>query len=214
MSDPRTEGAARLRRLWVIAVVRAASSEEALRIGNALVAGGVRAVEVTTSTPGFDRAIRALRAAHGDAAFVGAGTLLTEAQSLAALGAGAEFLVSPVLRAGLVPLAADAGVPVLLGAYTPTECLAAHEAGADFVKLFPADTLGPAHVRALRAPMPQLALVPTGGVTPGNVGEWLRAGCAAVGAGSSLVPAELVRAGDWPALAAHAARFAAATAAA
>jgi 2-dehydro-3-deoxyphosphogluconate aldolase/(4S)-4-hydroxy-2-oxoglutarate aldolase len=141
---------------------------------------------------------------------VGAGTLLTESQAGAAVDAGAEFLVSPVLRPELMTVALAAETPILLGAYTPTECQAAHELGADFVKLFPADTLGPSYIRSLRAPLPHLRLVPTGGVTVDNVAEFLAAGCAAVGVGSSLLRNDWIEAGRWAELSALASRFIAA----
>lgn len=210
MGDLRSNRCQRLCEAKIIAVIRAKSADQVPHIAEALVSGGVTGIEVTTSTPEFARAIRETRAALGTSAFVGAGTLMTETQAGAAIDAGAEFLVSPVLRAGLVPVALAADTPLLLGAYTPTECQAAHELGADFVKLFPADTLGPAYVRALRAPMPHLRIVPTGGVTVENIGEFLRAGCVAVGVGSSLLNAGLIEGGQWKELGRLAARFIAA----
>ncbi len=210
MTPNRIHRAGRLVAARIIAVLRARSAEQVPFIAEALVAGGVTAIEVTTSTPEFARAIRETRSALGASAFVGAGTLLSEAQAGAAVDAGAEFLVSPVLRPGLMPLALAAETPILLGAYTPTECQAAHEMGSDFVKLFPADTLGPAYIRSLRAPLPHLRIVPTGGVTVENVGEFLAAGCAAVGVGSSLLRSDWIEAGRWSELTALAARFTAA----
>ena len=199
--------AARLTDPGLIAVIRAPSAELVPALAEALVAGGIRALEITTSTPDFAAAIRATRLALGERALVGAGTILTADDCAAALAAGAEFVVSPVLRPGLVPLAHRAGCPILLGAYTPTEAQAAHEAGADFVKLFPADTLGPAFIRSLLAPLPHLKLVPTGGVTVANAAEFRRAGCAAVGVGGNLLKRELILAQDWPALTRLAAEF-------
>jgi len=210
MSELRQQRCQRLRDAGIIAVLRARSADQVPLIAQALVAGGVTGIEVTTSTPDFARAIRETRRALGNAAFVGAGTLLTEAQAGAAIDAGAEFLVSPVLRPCLIPVALAAETPILLGAYTPTECQAAHEMGADFVKLFPADTLGPAYVRSLRAPLPHLRIVPTGGVTLDNIADFLRAGCAAVGVGSSLLKSEWIDAGNWTAITGLATRFRAA----
>ncbi len=210
MSTPRHLRADRLVSARIVAVLRARSAETVPFIAEALVAGGVTAIEITTSTPDFARAIRETCAALGKSAFVGAGTLLTESQAGAAVDAGAEFLVSPVLRPELMPVALAAETPILLGAYTPTECQAAHELGADFVKLFPADTLGPSYIRSLRAPLPHLRLVPTGGVTVDNVAEFLSAGCAAVGVGSSLLRNDWIEAGRWAELSALASRFIAA----
>ncbi len=197
----------RLTNPGVIAVIRASSAGSVPRLCEALVEGGVLALEVTTSTPDFADAIRAAKAALGDRAIVGAGTILSAEDCHAALDAGAEFIVSPVLRPALVSIAHAAGCPVMLGAYTPTEAQAAHEAGSDFVKLFPADALGVGHIRALRAPLPHLRIVPTGGVTVANAGEFRRVGCAAIGVGGSLVKAELTAAQDWPALSRLAAEF-------
>jgi 2-dehydro-3-deoxyphosphogluconate aldolase/(4S)-4-hydroxy-2-oxoglutarate aldolase len=210
MSTPRRLRADRLISARIVAVLRARSAEAVPLIAEALVAGGVTTIEITTSTPDFARAIRETRAALGTAAFVGAGTLLTKSQAGAAVDAGAEFLVSPVLRPDLMPVALAAETPILLGAYTPTECQTAHELGADFVKLFPADTLGPSYIRSLRAPLPHLRLVPTGGVTVDNVAEFLAAGCAAVGVGSSLLRNDWIEAGRWADLTLLASRFIAA----
>jgi 2-dehydro-3-deoxyphosphogluconate aldolase/(4S)-4-hydroxy-2-oxoglutarate aldolase len=166
----------------------------------AFLAGGVTAVEITTSTPRCTDAIRATRAALGDRVFLGAGTLLHPAQCEEAIAAGAEFAVSPVFRPSLIPVCHAAEVPVLLGAFTPTEAQAVHDSGADFVKLFPAEALGLRFIRGLRAPLPHLRLVPTGGVDASNAGEFRRAGCVAVGVGGSLVKPELLKSRDWPAL--------------
>jgi 2-dehydro-3-deoxyphosphogluconate aldolase/(4S)-4-hydroxy-2-oxoglutarate aldolase len=117
-----------------------------------------------------------------------------------ALDAGAEFVVSPILRPELVPIAHAAGRPIMLGAYTPTEAQRAHEAGADFIKIFPADSLGPAYLKAIRAPLPHLRVVPTGGVDLNTAADFLKAGCAALGVGSSLVSAQILREANWPEL--------------
>ena len=191
---------ARLTDPGIIAVIRAPSAELVPALGEALVAGGITALEITASTPNFAAAIRATKLVLGDRALVGAGTILNGDDCAAALDGGAEFVVSPVLRPALVPQARGAGCPIMLGAYTPTEAQTAYEAGADFVKLFPADTLGPGFIRALLAPLPHLRLVPTGGVTVANAAEFRKAGCAAVGIGGNLLKRELILAQDWPAL--------------
>jgi 2-dehydro-3-deoxyphosphogluconate aldolase/(4S)-4-hydroxy-2-oxoglutarate aldolase len=133
----------------------------------------------------------------GPRALVGVGTVLDAATCRAATDAGARFVVSPICRAELVTAAHAAGCPVMLGAYTPTEAQLAHEAGADFIKIFPADGLGPAYIKALRAPLPHLRIVPTGGVDLETVGPFLKAGCAALGVGSSLVSAQILREKNW-----------------
>jgi 2-dehydro-3-deoxyphosphogluconate aldolase/(4S)-4-hydroxy-2-oxoglutarate aldolase len=159
------------------------------------------------TTPNALTAIREARAKIGERALIGVGTVLDTYTCSRAIEAGAEFIVTPICRTELVPLAHTAGCPIMLGAYTPTEAQLAHEAGADFVKLFPADSLGPPYIKALRAPLPHLRLVPTGGVDLHNVAEFLKAGCAALGIGSSLVSAKILQDADWPELTRRASAF-------
>lgn len=191
----------------IVAVVRALSSAQVVPLSQALLRGGVVAVEITMTTPGAIEAIRTARRVLPPEALVGVGTVLDVATAEAALEAGAEFVVTPVCRTELVQLAHAAGKPVMVGAYTPTEAQRAHEAGADFVKLFPADNLGPGYVKALRAPLPHLRIVPTGGVTLETIGAFFAAGCAAVGAGSALLSPAILKKDDWPALALLAASY-------
>ena len=187
-----------------VAVVRLPDAGRALAVVDALAAGGVTAIELTLTTPGALDLIAALRKAGGDALLVGAGSVLDADTARRAVEAGATYVVSPVFRAEVVAEAHRQGVPAMPGAYTPTEILTAHEAGADVVKVFPADTLGPAYLKGVLAPMPFLRLMPTGGVTPANVGDWLRAGAVAAGLGSALVDAKLVAANDLAAITARA----------
>lgn len=191
----------------IIAVVRAQRADQVIPLAEALIAGGVKAVEVTLTTPDAIAAIRSAREAVGRHALIGVGTVLDAPTCEAALAAGAEFVVTPICRTQLVELAHRAERPIMLGAYTPTEAQLAHEAGADFIKIFPADTLGPGYIKSLRAPLPHLRLVPTGGVDVANVAEFLKAGCAALGVGSSLVSSKILQAADWPALTRKAAEF-------
>ncbi len=204
----------RLLEARIIAVVRSPRRDLVVPLSEALLAGGVTAIEVTTSTPDALNAIREVRTALGDRAMIGVGTVLENITCRGALDAGAEFVVCPVLRGAMVPVCHAAEVPIMLGAYTPTECQVAYEAGSDFVKLFPADTLGPGFVRSLRAPLPHLRLVPTGGVELRNAAEFLEAGCVALGVGSSLVSRDILKAQDWPELTQRAAAFVAAVQAA
>ena len=194
----------------IIAVVRAQKEEQVLPLSEALLAGGVIAIEITMTTPNAIAAIRAARAQLGHRAVVGVGTVLDAGTCRSALEAGAQFVVSPVCRPEFVALAHAADRPIMLGAYTPTEAQTAHEAGADFIKIFPADSLGPAYIKALRAPLPHLRIVPTGGVEVNNVADFLKAGCVALGAGSSLVSAKLLQEADWAELTRRAAQFVAA----
>jgi 2-dehydro-3-deoxyphosphogluconate aldolase/(4S)-4-hydroxy-2-oxoglutarate aldolase len=198
----------------IIAVVRAQSREQVLPLTQALLAGGVQAIEITTSTPDAIEAIREVSKALGERAVIGVGTVLDVEICHAACEAGAEFVVSPVTNPELVPAAHEHDRPVMLGAYTPTEAQIAHEAGSDFVKLFPADDLGPRFIKNLLAPLPHLRLVPTGGITIENAAEFLNAGCAALGIGSALVSQAILANADWPELTCRAEQFVAAAKAA
>lgn len=191
----------------IIAVVRAQSGEQVLPLSEALLEGGVHAIEITMTTPNALAAIRDARQRLGQRALIGVGTVLDLGICRAAIAAGAEFVVTPVCRPEFVPIAHAAERVVMLGAYTPTEAQAAHEAGADFVKIFPAEALGPGYIKALRAPLPHLRIVPTGGVDVHNVADFLKAGCAALGIGSSLVSQKILQAADWPELTRRAAQF-------
>lgn len=184
----------------IIAVVRAQRADQVPWLTEALVAGGVMAVEITMTTPDALAAIREAVSQFGQGALIGVGSVLNTATAQAALDAGAEFVVSPITRPELVPVAHAARKPVMLGAYSPTEAQTVYESGADFIKIFPADGLGPAYLKAIRAPMPHLRLVPTGGVDLRNVADFLRAGCAALGVGSSLVSNKILSEGNWPEL--------------
>lgn len=197
----------RIEETGIIAVIRAPDRESVRPLCRALLAGGVDILEITLSTPDAVGAIREMRELFQEEAVVGVGTVLTMTQAEAALEAGAQFLVTPILRRELVGVCHSGNCPVMLGAYTPTEAQLGHEAGADFIKIFPADSLGPAYIKAIRAPMPHLRIVPTGGVDIGTIPAFLDAGCRALGAGSSLVSAGKVRAGSWDEITRTAERF-------
>lgn len=193
----RSEIIALLTSPGIIAVVRAQRQEQVVPLSEALIAGGVIAIEITMTTPNAIEAIREVKQKLGTRGLIGVGTILDARTCRAALEAGAEFVVSPILRTELVTVAHAADRPVMVGAYTPTEAQLAHEAGADFVKIFPADGLGPGYIRAIRAPLPHLRIVPTGGVDLSTVADFLKAGCAALGVGSSLVTREILANDDW-----------------
>src|SRR5713226_6028396 len=181
----------------IIAIVRAQQAAQVGPMFEALIAGGIIATEITLTTPNALAAIREAREKVGDRALVGVGTVIDAGSCRAAIDAGAEFIVTPICKTDLVEIAHAAGRPIMLGAYTPTEAQLAHEAGADFVKIFPADSLGPGFVKALLAPLPHLRIVPTGGVDVNNINDFFRAGCAAVGVGSALVSARILQDADW-----------------
>ena len=184
----------------VVAVVRALRRDQVLPLSQALIAGGITAIEITLTTPDAFAAIREARDALADRALIGVGTILKPYDCQQALEAGAQYVVTPICRPELVALAHHANKPIMLGAYSPTEAQTAHEAGADFIKIFPADGLGPNYIKALRAPLPHLKIVPTGGVDSSTIGAFFKAGCVAVGAGSSLISKEILQTDDWPAL--------------
>lgn len=165
------------------------------------------AVEITLTIPGAVDAIRAASNQFGTRALIGAGSVLNPASCRECLTAGAQFIVSPICRPELVAVVRETDRAIILGACTPTEAQTAHEAGADFVKVFPADNLGPGFIRALLAPMPHLRLVPTGGVDLKNAAEFMRAGSAALGVGNSLVSSKILQTSDWPQLTSLARQF-------
>jgi 2-dehydro-3-deoxyphosphogluconate aldolase/(4S)-4-hydroxy-2-oxoglutarate aldolase len=209
-APPTTDALASLRAATVVAVLRAPSPEAAVLATDALVAGGVTGIEITYSTPDAAGVISEVRRRHGDAVHLGAGTVLQPAQAHEAVEAGAEFLVSPGTEPELAGAMLGTGVTVLSGAFTPSEVMAALRLGVHVVKLFPASLGGPAFLKALRGPFPDVAFVPTGGVNPDNLADWLAAGAVAVGAGGELCSARAMATGDWAAVTATAERFSAA----
>lgn len=201
---------AKLRAATVVAVLRAPSADGAVQATDALVAGGVTGIEITYSTPDAAAVIREVRRRHGEAVHLGAGTVLDPRQADEAVAAGAEFLVSPGTEARLAAAMLETGVTVLSGALTPSEVMAVVGLGVHVVKLFPASLGGPAFLKALRGPFPEVSFVPTGGVNANNLGEWLAAGAVAVGAGGELCSAEAMATGDWATITASALQFSAA----
>jgi 2-dehydro-3-deoxyphosphogluconate aldolase/(4S)-4-hydroxy-2-oxoglutarate aldolase len=181
----------------IVAVIRADNSEQLVHVAQALCDGGVTAMEVTMTTPNALQVIETVTKKFGDKVLMGVGTILDDVTARMAMLAGAEFVVTPVMRPSVIALCRRYSKPIICGAYTPTEALTAHEAGADFVKIFPADGLGPNYMKAVLAPLPQLQIIPTGGVDVKTCGDFIKAGCAAVAAGSSLVSKEMLKNQDW-----------------
>jgi 2-dehydro-3-deoxyphosphogluconate aldolase/(4S)-4-hydroxy-2-oxoglutarate aldolase len=189
-----------IRDTGVIAIMRARSSDQLLRAADAIREGGVCAIEVTMTTPGALAVIEEAVSRYGRDVTFGAGTVLDSESARAAILAGAQFVVAPNLNLAMIELCRRYSVPVFPGAFTPTEIVAAWQAGADMVKLFPANLGGPALIKALKAPLPQIELVPVGGVELDNVADFIRAGSAAVGVGSALIDQKLLDAGDFDTL--------------
>ena len=183
-----------------VAVVRMADSGRLVRLAEAIAEGGVTAIEVTMTTPNALDVIGEVSRRLGDAVTVGVGSVLDAETVRRAVDAGARYVVSPVFKREVVEASHRRGVPVMPGCFTPTEILAATEAGADVVKVFPADVFGPSFFKAVLAPMPHLRMMPTGGVSHANAGDWIRAGAVAVGVGSALLDTQAIADGDWSTL--------------
>ncbi len=197
----------------VIALIRADSPDGLLDCAKALAAGGLTSIELTMTTPGAIEMLRKVSVELPDFVF-GLGTVLDAKTARDGIAAGAKFLVTPAYRPEVVAAAKSLNTVVFCGALTPTEILLAWEAGSDAVKVFPAEFFGPAYIKSVKAPLPHIPLVPTGGVTAENVGDFLKAGAMATAAGSSLVDAKSLKEKNWPLISSRAKAFAAAVAAA
>src|SRR5436309_11580870 len=181
----------------IVAVVRCPDSQQLVEVCRALADGGVTVVEITMSVPDALDVMRQVRKALGDRVLLGAGTILDPETARAALLAGAEYIVSPTVNLDVIRLCQRYDKLVMPGAFTPTEILAAWEAGADVVKVFPAEVVGPAFFKALRGPLPQVRLMPTGGVDLSTAADFLKAGACCLGVGSQLVEPKAVAARDF-----------------
>jgi len=203
----------KLRTEKVVALIRAESPDGLLECAKALAEGGLTSIELTMTTPGAIRMLEKASAELPDFLF-GLGTVLDAETARVGILAGAKFIVTPALRPDVITLCRRYSVPIFCGAFTPTEIVNAWEAGADAAKVFPAEFFGPAYIKSIKAPLPQVELVPTGGVNAENVGEFLKAGAFATAAGSSLVDAKSLKEKNWAAITAKAKAFVAAVAAA
>jgi 2-dehydro-3-deoxyphosphogluconate aldolase/(4S)-4-hydroxy-2-oxoglutarate aldolase len=192
----------------VVAVMRGADADTILEVATALKDGGVTAFEITADNPDAMGLIDEVSASFDESeAIVGAGTVLDSGTARAAITSGAEFVVGPTFDPGVVETCNRYGVPVAPGVLTPTEALTAYEAGADLAKVFPASSMGPGHLSSIAGPLPQIPLMPTGGVDVGNAAEYIRAGAAVVGAGSALMDDDAVAAGDFESITGTAREF-------
>jgi len=196
----------------VVAIIRADSSEQLIDASRALIEGGVSGIEITMTTPNALKVIADLCRTFGDKILAGVGSVLDPKTAEAAIAAGAKYVITPVLKPEVIAFCNRANKPIFAGCYTPTEAQTAHELGADFIKIFPADGLGPAYIRAIRGPLPHLRIVPTGGVDVNTAGDFIKAGCVAVAAGSSLVNKDILKSKDWAKLTDLASQFIAAVA--
>ena len=180
----------------IVAIIRAPSSEQLVNVARALHEGGINVIEVTFTVPGVLEILADVRKVLGHKILLGAGTVLDTETARAALLAGAEFIVSPTVNHDVIELCNRYDKVVVPGAFTPTEILAAWEAGADVVKIFPAGVGGPGYLEAIHGPLPQIRLMPTGGVSLSTLGDFIKAGACSVGLGSALVEKRAVEEGD------------------
>ncbi len=191
----------------VVAIVRLDDYSTAIDMVKALVEGGIGAVEFTYTNPAAGEAVARVKAALGDSVQVGAGTVLDSETARAAILQGADFIVTPIVNVPTIELCRRYSIPTVIGSFTPTEILTAWQAGATYVKVFPVSAVGPGYLKDVRGPLPQVKLIPTGGVHLENAGDFIRAGASAIAVGSNLVDAGTVRKGDWPALTKRATAF-------
>ncbi|MFN9263383.1 MAG: bifunctional 4-hydroxy-2-oxoglutarate aldolase/2-dehydro-3-deoxy-phosphogluconate aldolase [Acidobacteriota bacterium] len=201
--------------IGIVPIIRVNSAEAAIQSIEAVYEGGIRSAEITMTTPGAIRALEKLADAFGDKMILGAGTVLDPETARATILAGARFLVTPALKVATIEMARRYSTVICPGALTPTEILTAWEAGADFVKVFPCSNVGGAkYIKAVKAPLPQVEMLPTGGVNLDTIGDFLKAGASAVAVGSELIDNETIKAGKYEVFTERAKQFLAAVKAA
>jgi 2-dehydro-3-deoxyphosphogluconate aldolase / (4S)-4-hydroxy-2-oxoglutarate aldolase len=203
----RSDVVAEVEKLGVVAIIRMPDPTALRAVVDALADGGVRALEVTMTVPRAIELIAEIAPTLPPDFLFGAGTLLDADTTHRAIDAGAQFIVSPVFKPDVIKAAHDHGVPVMPGCFTPTEILGAWEMGADIIKVFPATSVGPGYLKDIRGPLPHVKLMPTGGVSIDNVGDWLRAGAVGVGVGSALVDTKAIAAKQFNVIADNARRI-------
>jgi 2-dehydro-3-deoxyphosphogluconate aldolase/(4S)-4-hydroxy-2-oxoglutarate aldolase len=208
MSWPKAKSLALIREVGLVPIVRAPSPEDALRAAEAIIAGNIGLAEITMTVPNALRVMEKVVEEFGDQVLLGAGTILDPESCRAALLAGAEFIVTPALNLQVIEVARRYSKPCIPGALTPTEIVAAWQAGADMVKVFPCGPVGgPKYIKALKGPFPQIEFVPTGGVNLATTPEFIKAGAAAVAVGGELVDLKALRAGKLEVISANARKY-------
>ena len=210
----RTAVIEQIQQLGVVAVIRMKDAAKLRAVVDAIAAGGVRAIEVTMTVPGAVELIRTLARSLPANILHGAGTVTDAGTARAVIDAGARSVVSPVFRRDVIAACHERDIAAAPGCFTPTEILDAHDCGADVIKIFPATALGPQFIKDVRAPLPQVKLMPTGGVSLDNAGDWIRAGAIAVGVGSALLDAKAIDEGRYDVLTNNARRIVASVASA
>ena len=196
-SMTKLEQMQRIEACGIVAIIRANSSNELIEAAAAIQTGGVDVIEITMTTPDALQVIGDVAARLGDAVLIGVGSVLDAETARAAMLAGAEFVVSPVTKPDVIEICNRYGKVVIPGAFTPTEILSAWETGADYVKVFPSSGVGFSYIKDIKAPLPQIPLIPTGGINADNAAEFIKAGAAALGVGSALVSSDLIESGDF-----------------
>ena len=208
MAWTKEKALALIREVGLVPIVRAPSPEDAMHAVEAIIAGGLRIAEITMTVPNALRVMEAVSERYGDKVLLGAGTILDPESCRAAMLAGAEFIVTPSLDVRVIEMARRYSKPIFPGALTPTEVVTAWQAGADMVKIFPAGPVGgPKYIKALKGPLPQIDLVPTGGVNLENTPDFIRAGAAAVAVGSELVDVKALQKGQVDVITSNARQF-------
>ena len=203
----KVETLEKVKELGLLAVIRGPSSELTVKMVEALVAGGVLGIEITYSTPNAEEVVRNLSKIFDNAIILGMGTLTKPEQALAAKDSGANFLVSPICEPSLLKSMIASELLTMAGALTPTEVFQAYNLGVDVVKIFPGSLGGTDYVKALKGPFPYIPMMPTGGVSSGNLAEWFATGVVAVGAGSELCPPKLAKEGKFDEISKRASEF-------
>lgn len=189
----REETVNKIIELKAVAVIRMEEPSKLIKVANAIYEGGVKAIEITMTVPNAIETIELANKEIGEKVLIGVGSVLNGEMAQRAINAGAKYVVSPIFKKEIIDVSHANECPVMPGAFTPTEVQLAYEAGADIVKIFPADVLGMAFIKGIKAPMPHLKVMPTGGVSLINAGEWLNAGACAVGVGSALVDKKAIK---------------------
>jgi 2-dehydro-3-deoxyphosphogluconate aldolase / (4S)-4-hydroxy-2-oxoglutarate aldolase len=207
MSEIRRTLVEQVEQLGIVAIIRMKDPGKVRAVFDAIGEGGVWVIEVTMTVPGAIELIRQLAASLPNGFVLGAGTVLDAETARRVIDAGARFVVSPVFRRDVVAACHAQDVAIMPGCFTPTEILDAWDMGADIVKVFPATALGPTFIKDVRGPLPQVKLMPTGGVTLDNAGDWIRAGAVAVGVGTALLDTAAIAGGNYAALRANAAKI-------
>ncbi len=187
----------RIEECGIVGIIRANNSNELIEAAEAIQTGGINVIEITMTIPDALRVITEVSTRFGNTVLIGVGSVLDSETARTAMLAGAEFVVSPVTKPEVIEICNRYGKVVIPGAFTPTEILTAWELGADYVKVFPSTVMGPSYIKDIKAPLPQIPLIPTGGINPENAAEYMSAGAAALGVGSFLVSRSLIEARDF-----------------